>query len=65
MVDAGVLALLVSFRGLIGVVVDDPHVVILGRGAVLDDNPDDVEDKGLVVDNNFDVFEDAVFELTM
>ena len=64
LVDAGVLALLVSYRGLIGVVVvDAPHV---GRGAALDDNPDDVEDKGLVVDNNFEdvLFEDVVFELT-
>lgn len=62
LVDAGVLALLVSFRGLIGV--DAPHVVILGRRAALDDTPDDVEDMGLLVDNIFDVFEDVVFEFT-
>lgn len=63
LVDARVLALLVSFNGLIGVVVvDAPHVVIPVRRADLDDNPEDALDNGFVVDNSFDVFEDDVLE---
>lgn len=67
LVDASVLALLVSFRGLIGVVVvEDPHVVIPCRGPVLDDNPEVVEDdNGLVVGSIFDVLDVDAFELAI
>ena len=65
LVDASVLALLVSFRGLIGVVVvEDPHVVRPGREPVLDAIPEVAEeDKGLFVGSSFDVLDDDPFEL--
>lgn len=67
LVDASVLALLVSFRGLIGVVaVEDPHVVKPGRGPVLDDSPEvPEEDTGLVVGSVFEVLDDDAFELAI
>lgn len=67
LVDAGVLALLVSFSGLMGVVVvEDPHVVIPGVGPVLEDNPEVAEeDNGLVVGSIFDVLDDDAFELVI
>ena len=65
-VDAAVLALLVSFKGLIGVViVDAPHVIVFGIETPLADNPVDVEDKDFVVDDSFGAFEDVVLELLM
>ena len=65
LVDASVLALLVSFRGLIGVVVvEDPHVVRAGREPVLDAIPEVAEeDKGLFVGSSFDVLVDDPLEL--
>lgn len=68
LVDASVLALLVSFRGLIGVVVvEDPHVVRPGKGPVLDDNPEveEEEDNGLVVGSGFEALDVDAFELAI
>ena len=65
-VEASVLALLVSFNGLIGVVVvEAPHVVIPVRGADFDDNEEE-PDKGFDADITFeDVFEEDDLEFEM
>ena len=67
LVDASVLALLVSFRGLIGVVaVEDPHVVTPDRGPVLDDNTEFAEEgNDLLVGSSFDVLDDEAFEFVI
>ena len=57
-VETRVLALLVSFKGLIGVVaVEAPHGVIPANGTALVVEPDDEDDNGFAVVSGFEAFE--------
>ena len=59
-------ALLVSFKGFIGVVVvEAPQGVIPGNGDALVDNPEAVVDSGFAVLRGFDEFELVVLEFEL
>ena len=63
-VETRVLALLVSFKGLIGVVaVEAPQGVMPAKGTALVDRPDDEDDNGFAVVSGLDVFEAEGLEL--
>ena len=63
-VETRVLALLVSFKGLMGVVaVEAPHGVMPAKGTALVDRPDDEDDNGFAVVSGFAVFEAGGLEL--
>ena len=59
-------ALLVSFKGFIGVVVvEAPQGVMPGKGDALVDNPEAVVDSGFAVLRGFDEFELVVLEFEL
>lgn len=59
-------ALLVSFKGFIGVVVvEAPQSVMPGKGDALVDNPEAVVDSGFAVLRGFDEFELVVLEFEL